>query len=83
VRVRTAAGTSVASTIHLQILSGHTPVAGVGLVSLKKGYDRWCASLGGPNGVLHGVPRGKKLVLQAVVRAMGVTVRRNWPIVVR
>jgi len=29
------------------------------------------------------MPRGKKLVFQAVVRADGVTVRRNWLLVVR
>jgi hypothetical protein len=28
------------------------------------------------------VPRGKRLIFQAVVRAQGVTVKRNWPIVV-
>jgi hypothetical protein len=84
VKVRTAAGKSVASTIHLQILLGDTtPVEGVGLVSLKKGYDHWCAAIGGEANVLAGVPRGKKLVFQAVVRAEGVTVKRNWPIVVR
>jgi hypothetical protein len=69
--------------IHLQILLGRTPVEGVGLVWLKKGYDHWCGLLGGEASVLHGVPRGKKLVFQAVVRAMGVTVRANWPIIVR
>jgi hypothetical protein len=29
------------------------------------------------------VPRGKRLIFQAVVRAEGVTVKRNWPLVVR
>jgi hypothetical protein len=83
VKVTTAEGKSVASRIHLQILSGRTPLEGVGLIWLKKGYDRWCADIGGEGNVLDALPRGKKLVLQAVVRAAGVTVSRNWPIVVR
>jgi hypothetical protein len=83
VRVRTAAGKSVASKIHLQILSGSTPLHDAGYVSLKKGYDHWCAGIGGEASVLLAVPRGKRLVFQAVVRAEGVTVKRNWPIVVR
>ena len=84
VRVRTATGKSVASTIHLQILSGNTPVVGVGSVSLRgKGYDHWCTAIGGEGNVLDGVPRGKKLVFQAVVRAKGVTVKRDWLIIVR
>jgi hypothetical protein len=82
VKVRTVAGTSVASTIQLRILSGRTPVAGVGLVSLRKGYDRWCAAIGGEGNILDALPRGKKLVFQAVVTANGATVERNWPIVV-
>ena len=82
VKVTTATGRSVASTIHLQILSGHRPLAGVGLVMLKKGYDQWGADIGGEAGVLNALPRGKKLIFQAVVRADGVTVKRNWPIVV-
>ncbi len=83
VKVTTAAGKSVASKILLQIVSGRTPVVGVGLVWLKKGYDHWCAGVGGEASVLHGVPPGKKLIFQAVVRAQGVTVKRDWPIVVR
>ncbi|HEX5449273.1 MAG TPA: hypothetical protein VFW85_04385 [Gaiellaceae bacterium] len=55
----------------------------VGLVSLKKGYDHWCGSIGGEYNVLEAVPRGKRLAFQAVVKTMGVTVTRNWPIVVR
>jgi hypothetical protein len=82
VRVRAAAGKSVASTIHLQILQGRKPVGQVGFVSLRKGYDHWCASIGGETNPLLAVPRGKKLIFQAVVRAEGVTVKRNWPIVV-
>lgn len=83
VKVTTAAEKSVASTIHLQILSGQTLLAGVGLVTLNKGYDHWSAAIGGEASVLNVLPRGKKLIFQAVVRASGVTVKRNWPIVVR
>ena len=83
VKVTTAAGKSVASRIHLQIVSRRTPVAQIGLVSLNKGYDHWCASIGGEAGALNAVPRGKELDLQAVVTARGTTVRRNWPIVVQ
>lgn len=83
VKVTTAAGKSVPSTIHLQILSGHIPLAGVGLVTLKKGYDHWSAAIGGEASVLNVLPRGKTLIFQAVVRAKGVTVKRNWPIIVR
>jgi hypothetical protein len=84
VEVTTATGKSVAATLHLRILSGRTPVEGVGLVTFtKKGSDHWSAAIGGEASVLHGLPRGKKLIFQAVVRAKGVTVKRNWPIVVR
>jgi hypothetical protein len=83
VRVRTAAGKSVASTIHLQILQGRKPVGQVGFVSLKRGYDHWCGTIGGETNALLAVPRGKRLIFQAVVRAEGVTVKRNWPLVVR
>lgn len=81
VKVTTAAGTPAASTIHLHILSGRTPVEGVGLVSLRKGYDRWCAAIGGEDNILDALPRGKKLIFQAVVTVNGVTVERSWPIV--
>jgi hypothetical protein len=83
VRVRTAAGKSVASTIHLKILQGRKPVGQVGFVSLKRGYDHWCGTIGGETNALLAVPRGKRLIFQAVVRAEGVTVKRNWPLVVR
>jgi hypothetical protein len=85
VNVRTATGKPLAAPIHLllQILKGRTPVAGVGEVWLKKGYDNWCGSIGGEANALLAVPRGTKLNFQADVRAMGVTVKRNWPIVVR
>jgi hypothetical protein len=33
--------------------------------------------------VLNVLPRGEELVFQAVVRAEGVTVKRNWPIIVQ
>src|SRR4051794_13018999 len=67
VKVRTAEGKSVASTIHLQILQGRNPVGQVGSVSLRKGYDHWCASIGGETNALLTVPRGKRLIFQAVV----------------
>lgn len=80
--MRTATGESVASTIHLQILLGSKRVAQVGFVSLRKGYDHWCASIGGELDPLLAVPRRKKLLFQAVVRAEGTTVKANWPLVV-
>jgi hypothetical protein len=83
VKVTTAAGKSLASRIRLQILLGRIPLEGVALVTLKKGYDHWNAAIGGEASVLNALPRGKKLVFQAVVGAEGVTVKRNWPIVVR
>lgn len=85
VKIRTAAGKPVPAPIQLrlQILFGRTLVEGVGLVSLKNGYDNWCGSIGGEYNVLEAVPPGKKLVFQAVVRTMGVTVKQDWPIVVR
>lgn len=85
VKVRTAAGKSPPSGIHLhlQILIGRTTAAGVGEVWLKKGYDNWCGGIGGETNPLLAVPRGKKLIFQAVVTAMGVTVKRSWPMVVR
>jgi hypothetical protein len=83
VKIRTASGKPVASTIHLRILSGDTPVQDVGYVGLRKGYDRWCAAIGGEASLMLGVPRGRRLIFQAVVRADGVTVERNWPIIVR
>jgi len=84
VKVTTAARKPVPAPIQLrlQILSGRTTVERVGLVSLNKGYGNWCGSIGGEYNVLEAVPRGKKLVFQAIVKTMGVTVRQNWPIVV-
>lgn len=85
VKVRTAAGKPLAAPIQLQLqlLSGRTPVAGVGRVWLKKGYDNWCGGIGGETNALLAVPRGKKLRFEAVVTALGVTVKRYWPLVVR
>lgn len=85
VRVRTAAGRTPPSKIHLvlQILNGGTSSAGVGEVWLNKGYDNWCGEIGGETNPLLGLPHGKRLAFQAVVTAMGVTVKRSWPIVIR
>jgi hypothetical protein len=82
VRVRTVSAETVAATIHLQILLGRKRVAQVGFVSLRKGYNHWCGSIGGETDPLLTVPRGKKLLFQAVVRAEGTTVKANWPFVV-
>src|SRR5262249_14802254 len=55
--------------LRLQILSGRTPVAGVGVVSFEKGArDHWCGSIGGEYNVLEVVPPEKPLVFQAVVK---------------
>lgn len=85
VRVRTAAGKPLGAPIrlNLRILMGRIAVAGVGQVWLRKGYDNWCAGIGGETNALLAVPRGKRLNFQAVVTSMGATVRRNWPIVVQ
>ncbi len=85
VKIRTAAGKPVPAPIQLrlQILLGRTPVEEVGLVSLKRGYANWCGSIGGEYNVLEAAPSGKVLAFQVVVKTMGVTVRRNWPILVR
>jgi hypothetical protein len=85
VKVRTAAGKAPPSRIHLllEILKGRTPVAGVGEVWLNKGYDNWCGGIGGESNPLLTVERGKKLTFHAVVTTMGVTIKRNWLIVVR
>jgi hypothetical protein len=83
VKVTTVAGRSVASAIHLRILEGHRLVREIGLIWLRKGYDRWCSSIGGEDNVLYRLPRGQTFDFQAVVRADGVTVERNWLFVVR
>ncbi|MGZ4413445.1 MAG: hypothetical protein ACXVRZ_03560 [Gaiellaceae bacterium] len=82
VKITTAAGTSVASTIRLQVVSGRTLVRRLALVSLRKGYDHWCQAIGGEASILNTLPMGKKLIFQAVVTAQGVTVKRDWPIIV-
>jgi hypothetical protein len=53
------------------------------MISLRKGYDHWCQAIGGEASILNTLPIGRKLFFQAVVTADGVTVRRNWPIIVR
>lgn len=82
VKVTTAAGRSVASQIRLRILLGRDRMEEVGVVSLGQGYDHWCAAIGGEGNALDALPRGKKLVFEAVVTADGATVKRDWPIVV-
>jgi hypothetical protein len=82
VRVTTAVGTSVPSTIRIQVVSGRT-VWKIAAISLRKGYDHWCQGIGGEASILNVLPLGRKLIFQAVVTADGVTVKRNWPIVVR
>ena len=83
VKVTTAAGKSVASTIHIQIVEGRRVVERIASISLRKGYNHWCQALGGEASVLNVLPRGEPLAFQAVVRAQGETVSRSWPIVVR
>ena len=87
VKIRTASGQPLDAPIQLrvQILSGRTLLQGVEQVSFKKGYPKhaWRGAIGGEANVLYAAPREKKLVLQAVVRAKGETVERNWSIVVR
>jgi hypothetical protein len=82
VKITTAAGESVASKIRIQVVSGRT-VRRIALISLRKGYDHWCQAIGGEASILNTLPIGRKLFFQAVVTADGVTVRRNWPIIVR
>jgi hypothetical protein len=82
VKITTAAGESVASKIRIQVVSART-VRRIALISLRKGYDHWCQAIGGEASILNTLPIGRKLFFQAVVTADGVTVRRNWPIIVR
>ena len=82
VKVTTAAGTSVASSIRIQVVSGRT-VRPVALISLRKGYNHWCQALGGEASILNTLPIGRKMFFEAVVTADGVTVKRTWPIIVR
>ena len=81
VKVTATAGTPIASTIRIQVVWGRT-VRRIALISLRKGYDRWCQPLGGEASVLNTLPVGRTLIFQAVVTADGVTVKRNWPIIV-
>lgn len=83
VKVGTATGKPVTAEVHLRLLSNGTPVEEVGTLNLRKGHDDWRAAIGGEANVLDSAPRGQKLVFQAAVAADGVTVKRNWPIVVR
>jgi len=82
VKVTTAAGVSVASKIRIQVVSGRT-VRRIAVISLREGYNHWCQGIGGEAGILNTLPIGRKLIFQAVVAADGVTVKRNWPIIVR
>jgi hypothetical protein len=82
VKITTATGESVASEIRVQVVSSST-VRRIALISLRKGYDHWCQAIGGEASILNTLPIGRKLIFQAVVTADGVTVRRNWPIIVR
>jgi hypothetical protein len=82
VKITTTAGESVASKIRIQVVSART-VRRIALISLRKGYDHWCQAIGGEASILNTLPIGRKLFFQAVVTADGVTVRRNWPIIVR
>jgi hypothetical protein len=83
VRIRTVSGAAVASRTDIRIVSGHTLLKKIATVWLRKGYDHWCQAIGGEDNVLLAVPRGKRLSLQAIVRADGATVTRDWPFVVR
>jgi hypothetical protein len=84
VKIRTSSGKPVPAPIqlHLQFVLNRTVVKRMGMVSLNKGYDNWCGSIGGEYNMLEALPPGKKVDFQAVVKSMGVTVRQNWPIVV-
>lgn len=82
VRIRTAAGKSVASKIRIRVVTGRA-VKTIALISLRKGYDHWCQAIGGEASILNALPIGRKLIFQAVVTADGVTVTRSWWIIVR
>ena len=82
VKVTDAAGKPVAAKIHLQILFGGAPVGQVGVHKVKNGV--WREVIGkGANSPFPAAARGQPLVFQAVVTAKGVTVKRNWAIVVK
>lgn len=82
VKIRTAAGKSVASKIRIQVVTGRS-VKRIAFISLRRGYDHWCKAMGGEASILNVLPRGRRLIFQAVVTADGVTVTRNWWIIVR
>jgi hypothetical protein len=83
VKVRTADGRSVPSTIHLQFVLRRKVLRPAGLITLGKGYDHWCGTIGGEVSLFNVLPKRVLLDFQAVVTAQGVTVKRNWPIIVR
>ena len=82
VKVTDAAGKPVAAKIHVQILFGGQPVGQVGTHKVKTGLWREVIGKGGVD-AFPAAARGQPLVFQAVVTEKGVTVKRNWPIVVR
>lgn len=78
----TSGGKPVAARIHLQVLFGGMPVGQIGVHRVRTGI--WREVIGkGANAPFPAAARGQPLVFQAVVTAKGVTVKRNWPIVVR
>jgi hypothetical protein len=82
VRVTDRDGNRVSARIHLQILFGGVAVGQVGVHRVRNGA--WRETLGTPgNPPFPAAARGRRLVFQTVVTARGVTVKRNWPIVVR
>jgi hypothetical protein len=83
VKITAASGESVASTIHMQIVSGRNVVRRAGWITLRKGYNHWCQAIGGEVSLFNVVPKRTPLDFQAVVTAQGVTVKRNWPIIVQ
>jgi len=80
--VKNASGKPVAAKIHLQILFGGFPVGQIGVHRVKDGV--WRETFGtGKNPPFPASARGQALVFQAVVTAVGQTVKKNWPITVR
>jgi hypothetical protein len=85
VKVRTSSGQPVPAPIRLSLrfVSNGSVVERMATVSLRKGYDDWCGSIGGEYNALEALPPGKKLDFQAVVTSLGTTVSQSWPVVVR
>ena len=82
VAVTDRSGRPVPARIHLQILFGGSPVGQVGVHRRPDG--RWQETIGtGVNPPFPARSVGIPLVFEAVVTARGVTVKRDWPIVVR